>query len=362
MRDASSSPWRPRRVALLVAGHLRELCSSESNFAVSKWSLGATVAACRRVAKCDLFVFSWAHLDQRTPTWHGDFQGGGENNASACAERVRNELSATIVELAPQPKDGCSVQRLGTSALSTRWAVPVMGGARQHDSNAAIGALTPSYGAVRCQVNAVQRVNALRLRHEAATGRRYDAAVRLRPDLYDPMGDERRARCHKLWAAKQLNRTTAPCEWRPFRSRPDMGVWRLMAGHGSTLQPNATVLYSCEIYAEPGEKNGDQCYFSVPPAALDALVEAWDAHIADRAILTNACRHGAKANGGGKRPAACDAMRELGGATRLVRYPENMLKLSALASGVRLVNVKAVLPQAAVDAAEREANEWAAQG
>ena len=37
----------------------------------------------RRVARCDVFLFAWDTLDQRTPTWHADFQGGSTNASAA---------------------------------------------------------------------------------------------------------------------------------------------------------------------------------------------------------------------------------------------------------------------------------------
>lgn len=176
MRDSQSALTPPRRIAVLIAGHLRELCSSASNFD-GPWSLVQTVAKCRQHATCDAFLFTWSTLDQQTPTWHTDLQGGGTTDASACVARLRQALDLVAVEVQRQPVAGCAVN--DRAPPDGRWTLP----ASVMASVGAAGALMPSYGAVRCQVEAIHRAAQLWRRHTASTGVVYDAAVRLRPDL-----------------------------------------------------------------------------------------------------------------------------------------------------------------------------------
>ena len=134
------------------------------------------------------------------------------------------------------------------------------------------------------------------------------------------------------------------------------------ASTNSDQHANSTaVLYSCDIYSEPGEKNGDHCFWSAPSSALENAVDAWH-RVVDRALLTNACRHATKTDSGAKLPAACGAMRSLGGYTRPVRYPEHIFKLGAVEMGIQLRNVRHVLSQKGIERAEREASEWARLG
>ena len=122
MRDdgvtTSAGRSRASRIALVVAGHLRELCSTDANFDASPWSLVQTVRACRRVARCDVFVYTWSTLDQQTRTWHDDFQGGGMANASACIDRLRRAVDAVALAVDEQPAEGCPVHGL---SVQGRW-------------------------------------------------------------------------------------------------------------------------------------------------------------------------------------------------------------------------------------------------
>ena len=56
MRDHRDVSWfRDIKVAILVSGHLRDLCASTSHFA----PLEAAVSECRALALCDVSVHTW---------------------------------------------------------------------------------------------------------------------------------------------------------------------------------------------------------------------------------------------------------------------------------------------------------------
>ena len=265
--DASASPRRlsqqTPRIAILCAGHLRNLCRDDDSFA----SLANAVALCRSVASCDLFLFTWSTLEPRTSPWTSTWRSSASEqtgqSSAACVERVRREIGTVAIRVDDQPQQGCFVN--GSSVLGT-WRTP-------HDGNDT----QTSYGAIRCQVTAVQRADTLRREYVNARQQSHSAAVRLRPDLYDPMGAVHREYCNRMWRSRELGTTSGPCVWQPRILQPDNITWAEIA----QARPDPTAIHGCgnrrdtDSAVNPGEKNGDHCMWSAPPSALEALVTSW---------------------------------------------------------------------------------------
>jgi len=289
------------------------------------------VASCRSVASCDLFLFTWSTLEPRTSPWTSTWRDSTSErmilSSAACVERVRREIGTAAIRVDDQPQEGCLVN--GSSVLGT-WRT-------QHDGSDT----QTSYGAIRCQVTAVERADSLRRKFVNSRQHSYTAAVRLRPDLYDPMGAVHREYCNRMWRSHELSKTSGSCVWLPRVLQPDHITWTTIA----RASPDPTAIHGCgnprdpDSAVNPGEKNGDHCVWSAPPSALEALVASWDKDV-DRGILLNACRNGSLPNTLHFNHCA----HQLGNLQ--ARYAENILKWSANRVGLRLVTVQDDAPPA----------------
>jgi hypothetical protein len=108
----TSDSAAPVRVALLLSGHLRDVCRDEYHFE----PLRRTVADCRSLAVCDLFIATWDVLFPRSPTAtaaapspanHSDLSNRSLLGTSslACLAQIQLRLRPEAISVDSQPPD-----------------------------------------------------------------------------------------------------------------------------------------------------------------------------------------------------------------------------------------------------------------
>ena len=252
------------RIALQLSGHLRGLCDGPSHFE----PLASLVAECRAVAWCDLFVHTWDELHAQTPTWHTWYPSDVPNagaSAYPCIEQIARELRPTSVHV--------ERQRLSRPANAT-WTVAL---GRHRETHVSLAGL-------RSAIYAVAASSRMRIAHERAPKSvLYDAAVRLRPDLYHRRNyrkNGKRGDVHNYRGVPMNQICSVP-----------KGAWPVIA-RAASADGSATrctnCVHGCDDETAPGNKSGDMCFWSSPPSALDRLVLAWD-ELADEYLDANLC-------------------------------------------------------------------------
>jgi hypothetical protein len=237
------------RVALLVSGHLREVCRDERHTA----PLLSVVEQCREVATCDVFLQTFDRLHAALPV-AGEGDAGWPRRANRsngvsvlpCVALLHKRLRLAAVQIEAQPRD--VVPRYA----GTAWF-------RRNTSSSA----TP-LAAIRSAVHGAFAVGALKRRHcEVYGGGPYAVAVRLRPDLYPVKGKE--------WTSLSLPHTHA---WPQIARAARRGL-----GPGG-LAVNATI-FACGSARLPGDKSADACFWGGDGVvwrvlrAWEGLVEPW---------------------------------------------------------------------------------------
>ena len=252
-------------VALQLSGHLRSLCDSRAHFA----PLADVVRACRAAAStCDLFVHTWDELHAQTSSWHTwyptDNPARGESSRR-CVAQIREELRPAAVR----------VERQSPSPLSNETWIVVAG--RHRETHVSLGGL-------RSAIRGVAAAAAMRREFEregARPRRRYDLAIRLRPDLYHRRNVRKGSRAN--YRGQPVNQI---CSVPPR-------AWATIAGAAAAARGGSgggcdTCVRACDDDTIPGNKSGDMCFWSSPPSALDRLVASWD-RLADEYLQSNLC-------------------------------------------------------------------------
>lgn len=252
------------RIALQLSGHLRGLCDGPSHLE----PLASLVSECRAVAHCDLFIHTWDELHAQTPTWHTWYPSDVPNagaSAYPCIEQVARKLRPISVHV--------ERQRLSRPANAT-WTVA---SGRHRETHVSLAGL-------RSAIHAVAASSRMRIAYERAPKTElYDAAVRLRPDLY-----HRRNYRNNGKRGDILNYRGVPMN--QICSVPK-AAWPVIA-RAATTDASASrcpnCVRGCDDETAPGNKSGDMCFWSSPPSTLDRLVLAWD-ELADEYLDANLC-------------------------------------------------------------------------
>lgn len=246
-----------QRVALQLSGHLRGLCDSAENFE----PLAQLVGACRaQSAQCDLFVHTWDELHARTPAWHTWYPSDVPNagtSSHGCIDRLTKALKPAAIAV--------ERQTLSRPANET-WIVAA---GRHRETHVSLAGL-------RSAIRGVAAASELRQKEERS-GRvaPYDIAVRLRPDLYHRRNFRKNRGRGQHYRGIPMNQICSV----------PAGAWRAIVGASHRCE---SCVHGCDDETLPGNKSGDMCFWSSPPAALDRLVHRWDA-IADEFLDANLC-------------------------------------------------------------------------
>ena len=253
------------RIALQMSGHLRGLCESEAHFA----PLERLVLACRASAlHCDLFVHTWDELYAQTSTWHTWYPTDVPNVAARsqpCVEMLRRRLRPAAVAVERQP------QHTGMLHNAT-W---IVASGRHRETHVSLAGL-------RSAIRGVAAAATLRQAYErAGHAPPYDVALRMRPDLYHRRNFRRSTRSN--YRGVPVNQICSVPEqtWAVINHE----VAALKRGRGSCTH---ACVRGCDDETAPGNKSGDMCFWSTPPAAIDRLVGAWDG-LANEFLEANVC-------------------------------------------------------------------------
>jgi hypothetical protein len=188
------------RVAIQLSGHLRDVCQSD-HFGF----LLRAVNGCKERAMCDVFLFTFNTLHPHLV-----------ESSQQCVEKMHREinLSDIRVEANIVPPHGSIRAAEGRVALSNSdaWF-------RSTEANHLLHPL-PSYG-IRSYIYAAASASTMR----RSSNQVYDAAVRMRPDVY-PQVDK--------YGSK---------EWLHIGSVPTWGVLVELVRHNSSLV--ADTIFSC---------------------------------------------------------------------------------------------------------------------
>ena len=236
------------RIALQCSGHLRQLCSTSTQFD----PLERLVTECRGVADvCDLFVHTWDTLSAQTGTWHLWQPQAKHESSESCVQMLTRRLRPAAVSIEPQIDYGFG----NTTWLGRRGGAPL-------DTHV-------SLNGIRSGIRGIARAAAMRQAHEQKAGIAYDIAIRIRPDLY------RRTQGGIAWASMRPGR--APCPGRPTENTswcPINQICSVPSGAWPVIVASQRdeAIKGCDDQMVPGVvRASDMCYWSAPPAVLDQL-------------------------------------------------------------------------------------------
>jgi len=235
------------RVALLVSGHLRDLCLNENNFA----PFANAVTGCRSLARCDLFMVTWDVL-------HPVSQGDIVNSSSfPCLHRIQQRLQPLAISAEKQPL-------ISPLFGNTSWV-------RYRDSAVKKRTTSVKLSGIHSMIYAAAAVDALKERYCAnmCVNQTHDIVVRMRPDLYPVAGKD----------------------WTTF-SLPHTHTWPLIvktAQAGAMLGAGAlnTTIFSCSKLRLPGDKSADACFWG-SSVAMSRVLRTWEA-LATPWLKNNMC-------------------------------------------------------------------------
>ena len=246
------------RVALQLSGHLRGLCETSAHFD----TLASLVGGCRATgATCDLFVHTWDELYPQTPTWH-TWYPTDVPNAGVRSARCVQQLKAAL-----QPAAVVVERQVLMRPANETW---IVFSGRHRETHVSLAGL-------RSAISAVAAAAQLRATYvQSGKADPYDVAVRLRPDIYHRRNFRRNRRDD--YRGVPVNQIcTVPG-----------AAWPAIISASVSNQPCAACVRGCDDETTPGNKSGDMCFWSSPPAAMDRLVRAWD-ELADEYLDANLC-------------------------------------------------------------------------
>ena len=284
-------------VALQISGHIQDSrgCSLEH--------MQAHVAACRaRFRRCDVYMHTWSTLHPQTASWHTRPSSPPhevvsqararsrpiEESSEACMVRIRQALRPLAAQVEEQPRpprqvedagvdslapDGLPFNQSGTlTACSGHGYACNWGPARLHSWNMSLLGM------------------ALASRLRAASGSRYDVAIRIRPDERVPWWDlvnkqgwnsHSRSWLQRLWNCVALfalaQNASSPNSLFKHSAAlpallPSMSDPR-PSSHETVIFDPRRALMACGSLSRDwkGGLNEDQCFFATP-ATIDAVL------------------------------------------------------------------------------------------
>lgn len=319
-------------IALQLSGHLRQVCNSVDHLR----PLATLVRQCRLVAaRCDVLIHTWDTLEPTTSTWH-TARPLKASSALPCAQRLREELRATAVTVAPQ-------ERSTLPEANRTWALVTPHGHVQKIT-------TLSMAGVRASITGVAAAKALRYSTERKV-RGYDVAVKLRPDLYSRRGPQygrpNAQICSVPTAAwgVMVAHAKAVKARRMIAMEQAEGTVQAQVRSTSILKgepADEATVYSCDDDAAPGDKGADMCLWSSPPTALDDLIKSWDA-LAPAYLEANACWQDWRRTAPAADPAASPCTVPSVD-TRKLAYPELILAAAINTSRLRALPLSGGMP------------------
>lgn len=225
------------RAALLLSGHLRQVCESPA----VRQQLLDQAEQCRLHFGdfCDIFIHTWSTIDAGTRKWNtGKRSKMAEQNSSRCIFELVNDLRPTSYAVERQDLNATDINVLRPNVY-----------------------FRPPLVAMRMNVHGMAAATQLMHSHARSMKFNYSVAVRMRLDLghgsskfrqdYMGIGPPRLQLASRGWSAV-LARTR-------------------LASARTAVSSEPRTIHGCQGFS-PGVKNGDNCFWSAPASVLSEVV------------------------------------------------------------------------------------------